>query len=61
MIFLTDPFKLLEQLPEELRDQPLERLNGETPRQAAQHVADIGCYACRGALWDLVEENSVQH
>jgi hypothetical protein len=47
--------RLLNAVPEELRDVPSRLLDGETPRQAAAHVAEAGCLACRYSLVDIAE------
>lgn len=51
----TNPNKFLDGIPEILWDTPLSKLDGNTPREAAQHVALSGCWKCRDGLRHIKE------
>lgn len=58
MQYPVDPFDLLALIPEDVRDvvQTDSILDGMTPREAAQHLYDTHCPACRSGLQRLVPE-----
>lgn len=48
--------QLLDAIPVSLWDEPDHRLlDGETPRQAAEHVREAGCMMCRHSLREIAE------
>lgn len=50
--------ELLAAIPEEWRDIPREDLLGETPRQAAEHIAETHCRMCIFVLQGLSQERN---
>lgn len=47
----------LQGIPQSLWDTPMDSLDGQTPRQAAQHIKQSGCRACWFNLADLRKEH----
>lgn len=55
---MTKAQELLDTIPESLWDVPRVDLQGETPRQAADHFTATGCRGCYFALVALSKERN---